>query len=219
MTPSSRDYWIGRWERGETGWHQAEAEPALRERFKDQPPSRVFVPLCGKSLDLKWLEERGHDVIGVELSELACRAFFQENGLEFRESSRGGFRVFSGGRITLFCGDFFALTPELLGPIGAVYDRAALIALPPELRASYASHLTGLIGDAAKAPSFRFLQILLERTPHDSNGPPFSVTGEELRALYGGKFRIELLSRGRAEPSKPGPFEMHQCVYLLEAIR
>lgn len=188
-----KDFWLGRWTRGETGWHQDEVESSLITHFSGLLPTRVFVPLCGKSLDLKWLASKGHEVIGVELSEKGCRAFFEENQLEYKESRGGGFLVFVAGAITIYCGDFFDLSPSHLGKIGAIYDRAALIALPPELRPRYARHLVELVRETA-LPGLRFLQVVLRRTPHDEKGPPFSILDTEIRQLYGHAFKIEQLS-------------------------
>ena len=185
------NYWNGRWERGETGWHQSQVEPNLVLHFGSLEPTRVFVPLCGKSLDLLWLARQVHEVVGVELSELPCRAFFEENQIPFTETRKGEFKVFRGGGITIYQGDFFALTPEHLGKLGAVYDRAALIALPPDVRTRYAARLTGLIR-ACALPGFQLLEIAIEGVPPE--GPPFPVTAKELERLYGREFEIECLS-------------------------
>jgi thiopurine S-methyltransferase len=184
-----RAYWMGRWSRGETGWHQAEPEPALVRFFGTLASTRVFVPLCGKSLDVAWLSAR-HSVLGVEWSELACRAFFEERQITPRESKQGPFLRFEGGNVVLLCGDFFALEPGDLEGVGAVYDRAALIALPRAERERYAQHLLGLVSTAR---DLAFLQLCLERSPSDENGPPFSVDEAELRAHYGSAFRLEFI--------------------------
>ncbi len=215
-----KQFWLGRWERGETGWHQTEVEPGLVAHFPKLSPIRVLVPLCGKSLDLLWLASQGHEVIGVELSELGVRAFFSENRLVPTESQRNGFKVFQAeakpGRITIYQGDFFSLTPELLGPIGAVYDRAALIALPPEMRQSYTKHLQSLIAQCG-GPGFRQLQIVLERTPADLNGPPFSVGEPEISKLYP-EFKCRLLSREtlsmETQPGEDG-VRTDECIYEI----
>lgn len=189
------DFWLGRWKRGETGWHQSEVEPELVGFFSSLPPTRVFVPLCGKSLDLVWLASRGHQVIGVELSPLACAAFFTEHNLPFKSSSQGSFERLESESITLLNGDIFQLTPEILGPIGAVYDRAALIALPPPLREQYAAQISQLVTQCRIDENLKFLQLVLQRTPQDTAGPPFSVPTDELQRLYGAHFSIRLIKR------------------------
>ena len=205
-----KKYWIGRWERGETGWHEPEVEPALVARFSRLKPTRVFVPLCGKSRDLTWLASQGHEVVGVEAAEQACRAYFDENKIPFEESRAGAFTLFRGGKVSIFNGDFFDLGPSELGEIGAVYDRGALIALPSDIRTRYAAHLAGLARG-----SFEFLQIALERIPPDSNGPPFSVSAQEIALLYGKEFEIALLSREKIDMGDKSHTE--ESVYSLTA--
>jgi len=207
------DFWIGRWERGETGWHQTEVEPGLVTHFPKIAPTRVLVPLCGKSLDLKWLADQGHEVIGVELSEFAVRAFFADHGLTTTETQDGPYRAFCSGRITLLQGDFFDLDARLLGRIGAIYDRAALIALPPELRARYATHLQSLIRQCGEK-DFVQLQIVLERTPTDPVGPPFSIPGPEIESLYATQMTIQPVSRELLETREDGT-QVQECIYLL----
>lgn len=209
MGAEEKGYWIGRWQRGETGWHQTEVDPVLIANFSDLPRTRVLVPLCGKSLDLGWLADRGHEVIGVEASALACEAFFKERGVPFERTRKGRFDLYRGGGVSIYCGDFFDLTPEELGEIGAVYDRAALIALPPPVRQKYATRMTELIQTTPKNPGFRFLQLLLERTPPDEEGPPFSVSAQELEKLYGKNFEIALLE------TEPQPRGMQSAFLLL----
>lgn len=212
-------FWQGRWERGETGWHQTEVEPRLIENFKSLSPTRVFVPLCGKSLDLVWLHEQGHDVVGVELSELACRAFFEERGLNPAITRESGFQVFRAERYTLFQGDFFALTPHLLGAIGAVYDRASLIALPPEMRKNYAQKLRSLIQRASREIQPQILLITIERIPHDEMGPPHSVQPAEVETLYQDSFDIEKISHELLSQKSPGGSDIQEWVFRLRNPR
>jgi len=211
-----RKFWLGRWQRGETGWQQAGFEPALTMTFADLAPTRVFVPLCGKSLDMVWLTRQGHEVVGVELSEQGCVAFFEENRIPFEQSVQGPFTVFCGGSITIYCGDFFDLRPEHLGKIGAVYDRAALIALSPELRPKYAARMTELLRATSPERSFQFLQIVLERTPHDTSGPPFSVPAREVEQHYHQEFDVRHLSREPVEAKGPEGSKSDQCVLLMK---
>ncbi|MEK6579176.1 MAG: thiopurine S-methyltransferase [Bdellovibrionota bacterium] len=192
-------YWLGRWERGETGWHQSEFEQELIHFFSEMPPTRVLVPLCGKSLDLVWLVSQGHEVIGVELSENACQAFFDENKISSVVKDAGLFRVYRGDKLTLFCGDFFDFSPHQLGKIGAIYDRAALIALPSEMRVKYVAHIKALMKVCARPEDFRFLQLLWERNPHDLNGPPYSILPEEFVRYYEDTFNIRLIKREEIE--------------------
>jgi thiopurine S-methyltransferase len=208
-------YWIGRWERSETGWHQTEVEPRLQEYFVELSPTRVFVPLCGKSLDLLWLASQGHYVIGIELSSLACETFFNENQIKYEVFQSDSFKCYQSTQITLFNGDFFNFKSSNLGKIGAVYDRAALIALPSDLRVQYARHMVNLIRSSANSFGFKFLQIVLQRTPHDINGPPFSISRSELKALYGSSFHIYLESSEQVEMNNSNALKTEECVYNL----
>lgn len=208
--------WLDRWKRGETGWHQSEVEPHLVANFSDLKPTRVFVPLCGKSLDLSWLASRGHEVVGIELSELAARAFFSEQGIPVEEIRVRELQALRSRSITIFVGSFFELRAGDLGPIGAVYDRAALIALPAEARQRYAAHLVTLVKECSVAPiPPRFLQIVLDQIPAHVGGPPFSVSMRELEALYGHSFTLTLLSRGKVDLGGSRGGQAMECVYFM----
>jgi thiopurine S-methyltransferase len=128
------EFWLERWDRGQIGFHQREVNPDLRRSWPDlglAPGDPVFVPLCGKSRDMGWLRSQGHPVLGVELSPRAVSDFFSESGLEPEWRRHRKLRVAEAGGVRIHQGDFFDLTAEDLAGVGAVYDRAALIALPP----------------------------------------------------------------------------------------
>jgi len=208
------DYWIERWQEGRIGFHRASVNARLVEHHQRVlgESKRVLVPLCGKSADLAWLAARGHVVVGIELSELAARAFFAERNIEPERSEQPGFIVYQQGSVTILVGDFFAATPELTGPCDGAYDRAALIALPEALRARYAAHLSTLLGPKAK--------LLLVTLEFDAEGgPPFSVSAEEVRQRYGAATITTLGSvDGRVET--PGAVErgatfVSETAYLI----
>jgi thiopurine S-methyltransferase len=185
------EFWHGRWERGETGWHHDDFNPHLQahwSRLGAQPGCRVLVPLCGKSRDLLWLAGEGHSVTGVEISPVAVRAFFEENGLSAKVSRNGAFQRWRADEIEILLGDFFHLTPGDLEAVGAVYDRASLIALPPPMRRHYAEHLAALF-----TPGVRDLLITLEYPQHEMQGPPFSVSEDEVRLLFEPAFAVDPL--------------------------
>jgi thiopurine S-methyltransferase len=211
---TDRNFWLDRWVNGETGWHQDEVEENLVEYFPaDLSNARVFVPLCGKSRDLAWLASKGHQVTGVEFSEMAARAFFEESGVKPEQGVRGPFQSFTSDRVTILVGDFFALTPEILGPVDLVYDRAALIALPPPTRVRYAAGIKSLARGA------RILELVMEREPADDNGPPFSVSSSEIASLYGDDFEIRPLYREWFETDRAPSGRALDCVYLLSPRR
>jgi thiopurine S-methyltransferase len=210
------DFWRERWATQQIGFHLDHPNPLLVKHASVLPDgARVLVPLCGKAVDLRWLAERGHAVVGVELSELAVRAFFAEQQLDAQQAQVGPFQRFSAGNIEILCGDFFALDRALLGAIGAVYDRAALIALPEAMRARYAAHVLSLL--PAGAPE---LLITLEYAATPS-GPPFSVPDAEVRALYQLQAEVRLLERNDVLSVEPrfrarGITALYECAYALQ---
>jgi thiopurine S-methyltransferase len=181
--------WTQRWREGRIGFHEGEPNRHL-VKYASRLHGRVLVPLCGKAVDLTHLVELGHDVVGVELAEQAVRAYFDERRLTPTVERRGPFTVFTGGGVTVLAGDVFATTPELVGRVDSIYDRAALIALPPETRARYVRQLQSL---APGAPAFL---ITLVYDQSRMEGPPFSVPEAEVRALYAD---VELLERTQAK--------------------
>ena len=186
------DFWHQRWQQNQIGFHNAEINPHLQRHWTaldTKPDGRVFVPLCGKSNDLLWLRAQGHQVVGIELSPLAVEAFFADNGLQPTQRRNGDFVVSEVDGLEIFCGDFFALTPELLGPIDAVYDRAALVALPPETRLDYAARMAELM-----EPGVAMLLVAFDYPQHEMSGPPFSVVEREVDLLYHSWCTIDLLA-------------------------
>lgn len=212
-----KQYWLNRWAQHNTRWHQDEFEPLLVKHFPDLPPTTVLVPLCGKTKDMLFLAARGHQVVGVELSELACHAFFDENKLAYQVTEADEFKVFASDRIRIFCGDLFKLNAKLVPEVTAVYDRAALIALPEELRAQYADHLVNLL--KGKKNALIFL-IAIDYSSDQKNGPPFAVSGAEIRKLYSPWFEVNELSSDadmlQLKPNDPGTnTRVVESVYLV----
>ncbi len=175
----------------------------------------MFVPLCGKSLDLLWLREQGHSVIGVELSPVAVEAFFAENGVLAVRRMLADFDVFEAERLKLLRGDFFKLTPTLLGNVSALYDRASLISWAPALRQAYVEHVTNLT-----QPGTQTLLIAVEYPQAQMSGPPFPVTAEDIDRLYASHHAVELLGRHEILELEPrlkarGLTELHEVCYRL----
>jgi thiopurine S-methyltransferase len=196
-----RDFWLGRWEREEIGFHQGEVHPWLRLHWQELHLARgseVFVPLCGKSRDMLWLREQGHQVLGVELSPVAVQAFFKESGYTPQRVAGARFDSYAANGIRILCGDFFDLGKDDLANVGAVYDRASLIALPPEMRKRYASHLAGILPRATQ-----ILLVTFEYPQHEMQGPPFSVTSGEVEQLYREYAEIRLLASQDALAQNP----------------
>ncbi len=184
-------FWQERWARNQIGFHLPEVNPYLQRhwsRLNLTEGARVLVPLCGKSLDLMWLANQGLRVVGVELSEQAVEAFFSEQNLTPRISQQGVFKVFQADLIEIWCGDFFALEAEILADCSALYDRAALIALPPLMRAQYAERLNSVLQSGCQG-----LLITLDYEQTQKAGPPFAVPDEEVNILLGARWGLEVL--------------------------
>lgn len=176
-------FWHKCWERNSLGFHQETVHPFLEKcllpHLKKQN-QRVFVPLCGKSLDMFWLAEH-MEVVGSELSDIACHDFFSEQHIAYEKEDVGDFNCFSFDNISLWQGDFFKLSSSSFEPFDWIYDRAAIIALPRELRNKYVQHLRSFLSKGTK-----ILLISLEFPEHELSGPPFPVTEQEVRELFNG---------------------------------
>jgi thiopurine S-methyltransferase len=189
------DFWHEAWERDQIHFHEGRPNRFLVEHVAHLgPPGRVLVPLAGKSHDMLLLAEHGHEVIGVELSRRAVEAFFEDNELTPERSRHEPYEVWSAGAIRLLVGDFFALRAEHLGdaPLTGLYDRAALVALPEEMRVRYAGLVRRLMPAGARG-----LIVSFEYRQGAMSGPPFSVTPDELASLFAG-LEIEELERSEA---------------------
>lgn len=213
------DFWHSRWQERRIGFHQDRPTPFMVRYWPTlgiPAGTRVFVPLCGKSLDMGWLASQGFEVLGVELSETAVREFFEEHGLEptVHETSNG--LHFRAGAVEIVCGDAFALDPALLAGCGAVLDRAALIALPADMRRRYVDTVH------ARLPrGCRGLVVTLEYPQHEKAGPPFAVDATEIDALFARDWNVRLLDRRDILDLQPGfvaegVTSLHAAVYRLE---
>jgi thiopurine S-methyltransferase len=215
------DFWLDRWRTAQIGFHQAVVDRHLKGYWPllELPlNSRVFVPLCGKSLDLLWLRERGHSVTGVEISPVALESFLMEHGIPARRRVLSCFDVYEADGFTLFCGDFFKLTPALLGNVFAVYDRAALISWTPSARESYVEQLISLT-----SPGTQTLMIAVEYPPEQMKGPPFPLTRDTIESLYAGHYSIEQLARHEILELEPrlkarGLTELREVCYRMTRL-
>jgi thiopurine S-methyltransferase len=174
-------FWHDRWASNDIAFHKNEANPLLVKYFAAlslPKGSRVFVPLCGKTLDIPWLLSKGYRVTGAELSKIAIEQLFKKLGVEPTVARVGEVDHYSAGNIDIFGGDIFHLSSKVLGLVDAVYDRAALVALPEDLRKRYTEHVTAITD---KAPQ---LLICYEYDQRLMEGPPFSVSNEEVNRRY-----------------------------------
>ncbi len=197
-----RAMWLQRWRDERIGFHQPHVSPLLERHWDalDVPPdARVFVPLCGKSLDMAWLAARGHRVLGVELAESAVRQFFAEQRLDADVHETASGRHFVSGPYELIVGDAFALDADTLADCVATLDRAALIALPPELRRTYAATTYSRLPAGCRG-----LAITLEYPRREKAGQPFSVEEDEMRALFAPRWTIDVRERCDILADEPG---------------
>lgn len=192
--------WHESWQAGRIGFHASEVHRDLiahEDRFLGEGPHRVLVPLCGKSVDMAWLADKGHEVIGVELVAQGVESFFAEHEIEPSIEEHGSYSVYRAGTLSIFCGDMLELGPEELGPIDRIWDRAALVALPKEIRVQYTAHLRALADEGAL-----LLQNAFEYDQSKMSGPPFSVSDEEIRRHFEG-CQIDLLDEHDAIDKVP----------------
>jgi len=215
MEPS---FWLDRWQQMQIGFHQDETEPLLQKHWPAlglAAGSTVFVPLCGKSLDMVWLAAQGHRIIGIELSQIAIDEFFADLKLTPETRTEAGFTVKTAGPYELWCGDFFALPPQATNDIQAIYDRAALVALPPAMRKDYACTLM-TIGTAMHGA----LLITLEYDQAAVNGPPHSVLPREVREHFTPAWHVAEVDREQTDSPNPrfkenGIARVDQVAYTL----
>ncbi|MEN3793748.1 thiopurine S-methyltransferase [Fulvimarina sp. MAC3] len=208
------DFWHERWDKGETAFHEGRPNRLLTkhvEALRLGEGARVFLPLCGKTIDIHWLLDRGFHLVGIDLSAVAIGQLFADLGIEPTIGQDGELTRYSAPKIEIFVGDVFALTAEQLGPVDAIYDRAALVALPAEMRSRYAAHLADITGATRQLLlSFDYDQRLFD-------GPPFSVDAAEIERCYGARYQTELLEQGRIPGGLKRHAEVDEAAWLLTA--
>ena len=184
------DFWHNKWQKNEIGFHLPEANPLLVKYFPTlhlKQGARIFLPLCGKTLDIAWLLAQGYRIAGAELSELAIEDLFRQLNLTPNITKLGEITHYSATNIELFVGDIFKVTPAILGKVDAVYDRAALVALPEDMRKTYSAHLMALTHNAPQ------LLICFEYDQTIHEGPPFSICDDEVKQHYQLNYDLTLL--------------------------
>ncbi|MDO7597960.1 MAG: thiopurine S-methyltransferase [Pseudomonadota bacterium] len=205
-------FWHNKWKNNEIAFHRSNPNSLLLDHLKTlslKKGSVVFVPLCGKTLDIAWLLSNGYCVAGVELVESAIQQLFSELAMVPKISIEGEIKHYSAQNIDIYVSDIFAVSQELLGPVDAIYDRAALVALPDELRRRYTAHLIDITN---KSPQ------LLIAYHYDQNivqGPPFSISDEEVSLHYKNAYNLTLVASTNVEGGMKGKCEATENVWLL----
>lgn len=205
-------FWHKKWETDVIGFHRSRPNPLLVKHIEAlalAPGDRVFLPLCGKTLDIGWLLSRGYQVAGAELSTLAISQLFDELGVEPQIEEAGVITHYQAGNLDIFAGDFFELSTSLLGPIDAVFDRAALVALPTAMRPRYTNHLRAITAHAKQ------LLITFEYDQNLMDGPPFSVVADEVHQHYSQYFELTLLETTQVEGGLKGFCPASEDVWLV----
>lgn len=205
-------FWHDRWASNEIGFHRSDANPLLLKYFNELAlgkGSRVFVPLCGKTVDIPWLLSNGYRVAGAELSATAIEQLFAQLAVKPAIARHGAVDHYQADNIDIFVGDVFNVTKRLLGPVDAIYDRAALVALPPPMRSRYADHLQEITDHAPQ------LLISYEYDQRLGKGPPFSVSKEEVHRHYEHHYTVCLLTSLDVPGGLKGKCAATEHVWLL----
>lgn len=206
-------FWHQRWQAGEIGFHQSAVNPLLAAHIGHlglEQGARIFLPLCGKTHDIAWLLEQGYSVAGAELSELAVKALFESLALSAEVSRHGALLCYRAEGLDIFVGDIFDLGADTLGPVDGVYDRAALVALPEDMRSRYTAHLLGI---AVAAPQ---LLITYEYDQQAMSGPPFSVMEAEVRRHYAASYHMQALVQQPVAGGLKGKVASSETLWLLK---
>lgn len=205
-------FWHKKWEKNDIAFHESQTNPLLVKYFDKLSlvkGSRVFLPLCGKTLDIHWLLSHGYRVAGAELSKLAIEQLFKELGEKAKISEVGGVDHYSATNIDIFIGDIFALSGKVLGLVDAVYDRAALVALPEKMRDRYAVHVKQITDGAPQ------LLICYEYDQNLMEGPPFSIKSAEVTKHYQDNYHLTLMASIDVPGGLKGRCSAREKVWLL----
>jgi len=210
------EYWENRWITNQTGWHRSVYNDLMVKYWPKlgiPTDSKVLVPLCGKSLDMLWLAEKGHAIVGIEFTRLAVDRFFSENKLEHIIVKHPNYIEFSNDRFTILNGNILVIPSDLI-QAEAWYDRAAMIAINPELREDYVSQIrqqtkVGAVG----------LLITYSYPQEEMEGPPFSLNDDDVFQLFQDGFRVECLETIELEDEKErGLSRINSSVFVLTRV-
>lgn len=206
------EFWHNKWKNGEIGFHQPSPNELLVNHFSRlglQPGARFFLPLCGKSVDIHWLLEQNCRVAGAELSETAVAELFDELGLRPEIVEMDALKRYRAAELEVFVGDLFCLAGHTLGGVDAIYDRAAMVALPPDTRSRYAAHLKSISDTAPQL----LITFLYDQTSME--GPPFSIAPVEIERHYLAAYRNEELESRPVEGKLKGEVEAVETIWAL----
>lgn len=210
------NFWHNRWEKNQIGFHANEVNPLLVEFFSKlslNQGSRIFLPLCGKTLDLHWLRSAGYSVVGAELSKKAIDFLFQDLGIKPNINKIENLEHYFSENIDIFVGDIFHIPKSILGKVDAIYDRAALVALPKDMRRQYTSHLMDITNSAPQ------LLICYEYNQELMDGPPFSISHTEILMHYKDNYKVKNLASKPVVGGFKGNIDTSENIWLLEKFK
>ncbi|MFV2003711.1 MAG: thiopurine S-methyltransferase [Gammaproteobacteria bacterium] len=217
------DFWLERWDNDEIGFHQQDVNPYLAYFYGEKGPAieqreklKVFVPMCGKSKDMLWLSQNNYKVLAVECSDRAVKNFFEENALNYKHAVKDEHALYQSSDlasvIEIYQGDFFSLQRSDIDDVTDIFDRASLIALPVAMREQYAKKMAEL-----QKSGIRTLLVTLTYDQSEMDGPPFSVTEDDVSRLYAEKFSVEKLCFKEIINDEPG-FKERGLTSLVETV-
>ncbi|XP_014452443.1 thiopurine S-methyltransferase [Alligator mississippiensis] len=193
----TEEEWLQKWEANNIGFHNEQGHPLLKKHLdlllNGRSGLRIFFPLCGKAVEMKWLADMGHSVIGVEFSEQALKDFFVEQNLSYSEGSIPEIskaKVFksTSGNISLYCCSIYDLSSKIAGKFDGIWDRGALVAINPCDRERYANLMLSLMDKNCS-----YLLATVSYDPNKYKGPPFYVPEHEIESLFGKFCEIKCL--------------------------
>ncbi len=208
-----KEFWLDVWDNNEIGFDQKAVNPLLVSHIKSLNLAlgdSVFVPLCGKSIDMIWLLKQGYKVVGVELSEDAIEQFFAVLKVKPEIWTDHSFKRYSAYNIEILVGDYFKLTDDIVGPIDAIYDRASLVALPLDMRVEYTRHLMEVCDNAPQL----LITFIYDQTLQE--GPPFSISEEEINKHYTKQYHVTQLDSVDVTGGLKGGCKAKEQVWLLQ---
>lgn len=209
------DFWHKKWQECDIGFHNSDANPLLVKHFPAlglATGSRVFLPLCGKTLDIHWLLAQGFQVVGAELSAIAIEQLFDELGVIPEITQLEKLQHYRAPNIDIFVGDIFNVSARLLGQVDGIYDRAALVALPVDMRTLYTSHLKAITHNAKQ------LMICFVYDQSQLAGPPFSISDEEVKAHYSSDYTLALIESTEVAGKLKGQCPAYEQIWLLDKL-
>lgn len=182
------NFWHRRWQKNEIGFHEAHANDLLvshLDKLNLSSNSRIFLPLCGKTLDIDWLLAQGYQVIGIELNLSAVNQLFERLQVTPERAVINQYICcYQTENLMIFQGDILKLSRSDLGHVDALYDRAALVALPEDMRTKYTQHLVNI------CPKTSQLLVVFEYDQNQMAGPPFSVSAADIHHMYQHQYTI-----------------------------